>query len=115
MARNPLEHSSKPHTPTGMNIHTKTHTLTPTSILYPNLLGERLHWREGLHISCPGQEGVRDGATGQRRIPTRKSANFPIVTEFSFRGRMSNGQSAAPVAQPEGELSLGPDIFGGRA
>lgn len=115
VAWNPLEHDSKPHTPTGMNVHTITHTLTPTSILYPNLLGERLHRREGLHISCPGQEGVRDGATGQRRILTRKSANLPIVTEFSFRGWVSSGQSAAPVAQPEGELSLGPDIFGGRA
>lgn len=58
---------------------------------------------------------MRDGATGQRRIPTRESANLPIVTEFSFRGRVSSGQSAAPVAQPERELSLGPDILGGRA
>lgn len=37
MAWTPLDHDSKPPTLTGMNAHTETHTLTPTSVLYPNL------------------------------------------------------------------------------
>lgn len=58
---------------------------------------------------------MRDGTTGQRRIPAKVNANLPILTDISFSGGCQVASQQLPVAQSEADLKLGPDLSGWQA
>lgn len=84
MAWDPRGHDRKPHTHRHECIHENIHLPHPLNFALTSGSGKGCAGERGCILSGPGQERVRDGATGQRRISIRRRAKLPEVTDIKL-------------------------------